>query len=405
MEDRTTTCLVGSTCYVAVYDGHGGCDASIYLQKHLVEAIRRKLLPGRDVQVALRSAFLEINDAFKDTGSIQGSTATAVILNESKLFCANVGDSPAFLIRRNGSVINLIQEHKILGDELTRVAKQAPVFKNTVGMMYMGTQDGTRWLNMSRAFGDFVYPAIICEPFVSTADIADAKYLVVGSDGLTERLTISAVARLVRSLVQEGCLPQDVSQRLVEEAKKSGSTDNISVAVVDLAMYRAQMRREAREARERRRETRRRRQSEWWTKAEGARSEEGKQAEEGGEKKQGLGQEHPEQGEQQLESTGAKKRTTSSDKTNEEMGKKALKMAENSENGKVEHLKNNPNQLADSRLLDSRSKREGSEAVGLQRGGVGEDLSDEGGIADRVDDKGEGKREAKKRRGTGKDET
>lgn len=171
MEDRCATMQQDGVAYFGVYDGHGGTDASIFLQQHLLPAIRARLRPGCDVHDALLAAYLDTNNNFRATGSIQGSTATTIVLKDSRLIAANVGDSPAFVIKRNGEVFSLIKEHKIEGEEAARLASHSPpppIYKTANGPAYMGTPDGTRWLNMSRAFGDFCYPAISCEPHVCT---------------------------------------------------------------------------------------------------------------------------------------------------------------------------------------------------------------------------------------------
>lgn len=138
-----------------------------------------------------------------------------------------------------GEVFNITAEHKIDGAELARVtAFGAPIYRNLGGgPTYMGTADGTRWLNMSRAFGDFCYDAISCEPHVCAMDVADARFLVMGSDGLTEKWPLAAVASYVSQLAKHGHGLQAICQRLVERAIARGSTDNITAIVVDLEAY------------------------------------------------------------------------------------------------------------------------------------------------------------------------
>lgn len=82
----------------------------------------------------------------------------------------------------------------------------------------MSSADGTRWLNMSRAFGDWGYPGVLCKPYVCTLDVSDAKYLILGSDGLTERWSLGSVAAHVKEFMlshaappQPPPIPDDVS--------------------------------------------------------------------------------------------------------------------------------------------------------------------------------------------------
>ncbi|KAG2446732.1 hypothetical protein HYH02_008293 [Chlamydomonas schloesseri] len=241
MEDRSAAMTADGVAYLGIYDGHGGIDASTFLQRHLLGAIQEHLQPGCDVHDALTTAYSATNAAFRATGSIQGSTATTIILKHNRLIAANVGDSPAFVVKKSGEVYSVIQEHKIEGEEAARIAAQGvPIYRSPTGPAYMGTPDGTRWLNMSRAFGDFVYPAISCEPHVCSLDVSDGKFLVMGSDGLTEKWPVAEAAQYVQQLASAGWSLPAICRCLVERALARGSTDNITCCVVDLEAYMAQ---------------------------------------------------------------------------------------------------------------------------------------------------------------------
>ncbi|GFR49443.1 hypothetical protein Agub_g11501 [Astrephomene gubernaculifera] len=238
MEDRSAAMTADGVAYLGIYDGHGGIDASTFLQRHLLSAIQAHLQPGCDVHDALTTAYSTTNAAFRATGSIQGSTATTVIIKQKHLIAANVGDSPAFVVKKSGEVYSVIQEHKIEGDEAARIAAQgAPIYRSPTGPAYMGTPDGTRWLNMSRAFGDFVYPAISCEPHVCSLDVSDGKYLVMGSDGLTEKWPVAEAAQYLTQLASRGWSLPAICRSMVEQSLARGSTDNISCMVIDLEAY------------------------------------------------------------------------------------------------------------------------------------------------------------------------
>lgn len=246
MEDRAAHIAFDSVLYVGCFDGHGGAEASCYLQAHLLRNVQARLQPGADVHAALHGAYLDTNAAFRGTGSCHGSTATTVVVNGGRLIAANVGDSPAFVIMRSGEVFSVTAEHKIEGAELDRVtAAGAPIYRNPAGPTYMGTADGSRWLNMSRAFGDFFYDAISCEPHVCAMDVSDARFLVLGSDGLTEKWPVSHVASYVTQLAKHGHGLQAIAQRVVERAIARGSTDNITAVVVDLQQYHQQAKQQA----------------------------------------------------------------------------------------------------------------------------------------------------------------
>ena len=137
--DRTSPVLstpaVSPISYFAVYDGHGGPQASAYLAQNLHCNVMESLgLAARamvlaagsldtPVTSALRDAFLKTD--FQFLGSAQnpehGSTATTVLILGQRLYCANVGDSRTTL-SRNFSVVHLSSDHKpTRADEAKRI--------------------------------------------------------------------------------------------------------------------------------------------------------------------------------------------------------------------------------------------------------------------------------------------
>lgn len=89
-------------------------------------------------------------------------------------------------------------------------------------------------LAVSRAIGDVaLQPYVTCEPELISHKLADEdEYLVLATDGVWDVLSNEQVARLVRNTAPRGFL--ECAKVLCSEALIMGSTDNVTVLVVDL---------------------------------------------------------------------------------------------------------------------------------------------------------------------------
>jgi serine/threonine protein phosphatase PrpC len=114
--------------FFAVYDGHGGQEASIYLHKHLHSHIE-KALDSKEVASAytkdaggdamitriLAEEYPKVDAEFfakhKAKAMAAGSTAATLLVLDDRIFAANVGDSRV-LLSRAGTSICLTEDHK-----------------------------------------------------------------------------------------------------------------------------------------------------------------------------------------------------------------------------------------------------------------------------------------------------
>ena len=90
-------------------------------------------------------------------------------------------------------------------------------------------------LAVSRSFGDVsLKPYVTAEPEVMEKDITpDDLYLVLASDGLWDVMTNDAVARFMMNMSNFS----EVARELCYEATILGSSDNITVVVIDLKSF------------------------------------------------------------------------------------------------------------------------------------------------------------------------
>ena len=89
-----------------IFDGHGGNDVVKYIKDRLPEIIKTNLLNNNSydnsIETKISLAFNKIDEELKFYDSEHtGSTATILLLTEDKIYCANVGDSSAFIIYDN----------------------------------------------------------------------------------------------------------------------------------------------------------------------------------------------------------------------------------------------------------------------------------------------------------------
>ena len=115
--------------------------------------------------------------------SPDGTTCLLGMLLNGRLTLANIGDSVATLVRRDGSWMQLNQEHSPnRQDERVRIeAANGHVFNNRV--------NGE--LSVSRAFGDIeMKEFVISEPECRTIPLTQAEdLLVLASDGIHRSYT------------------------------------------------------------------------------------------------------------------------------------------------------------------------------------------------------------------------
>ena len=88
-----------------IFDGHGGNDVVKYIKNRLPEIIKTNILNNYNndsIENNLISSFNKIDEELKFYDSeYTGSTATILLIQENIIYCANVGDSTAFIIYDN----------------------------------------------------------------------------------------------------------------------------------------------------------------------------------------------------------------------------------------------------------------------------------------------------------------
>lgn len=119
--------------FYAVFDGHIGVEAAAYASVHLLPNIVRHPLFLTDTETAIKEAFLTTDERFcekvwiatePDTNMVvaycvslhfqqirAGTTAVVVLFRGQTLYVGWLGDSQAFLVRKD-KPISLVEPHK-----------------------------------------------------------------------------------------------------------------------------------------------------------------------------------------------------------------------------------------------------------------------------------------------------
>jgi len=200
-------------------DGMGGAAAGEVASRMAVELVSKAFLGSvgnRGVEQALMTAVRSANEAifFRARGDKRlggmGTTCTAVVVVERKLFFAHAGDSRAYLITGD-NITQLTQDHTVVAAmELTAVGRGplAPSMKNM----------------LTRCLGNQTELEVDTNEEPIELEIGDT--LVLCSDGLSSMLEAEEIFSFAAAES-----PAEACHRMVELARERGGGDNITVQV------------------------------------------------------------------------------------------------------------------------------------------------------------------------------
>ena len=219
--------------FFAVYDGHGGRGVVDYLKTGLERNIRTELEYERDVrgvEECLTSAFL-ISDieTSRENLLLSGSTAaTCVVLTENNdrmLYSANVGDTRAIL-SRDGTAIRITFDHK--ANEQAEIKRIEAAGGFVRGKRVLGV------LTVTRSFGDHTMKnLVLARPFTSAYRLTpEDDILLIACDGVWDVFSDQEAIDFVRTALAQGM--ENVANALVKQCLERGTTDNVTVLVIEL---------------------------------------------------------------------------------------------------------------------------------------------------------------------------
>lgn len=224
--------LTNDSSLFAVADGHGinGKNVSNYIKDRFPILLKRDNLLLSNPRKSFTQNAARINNELQKQDfdvNFSGSTFVSVFMRNKKLWCANIGDSRAFIARQlpdnynshksltgkssgnHWMSIALSRDHKPNEvDESARILKhggRVEAYQDEHGNPFGPSRVWLKSQNipglaMSRSFGDRVAGTVgvISEPEILEFDLAPVdKFIVIGSDGVFEFMSNEDVLKLV----------------------------------------------------------------------------------------------------------------------------------------------------------------------------------------------------------------
>jgi protein phosphatase 2C family protein 2/3 len=251
MEDSHTHLLSlpddNNAAFFAVYDGHGGARVANYASMHLHKRIvNHELYAKGEVEEALRQSFLQIDEQMMQDDETRedssGTTAITVLIKDSAIYCANVGDSRA-VASIGGEAVPMSNDHKPTNDEESKRIVAAG------GWVEFSRVNGN--LALSRALGDFGFKrndnksaeeqVVTANPEILKFEMTrEIEFLVLACDGIWDVMSNQEVVDFCRERLANGLQPEVICEQLLDrclapDCEFSGlGCDNMTVILVCL---------------------------------------------------------------------------------------------------------------------------------------------------------------------------
>jgi protein phosphatase len=171
--------------------------------------------PHESLQEIMRQGVRKTHDEILRGAPGGGTTMTAVMVMNTQMTVAHVGDTRAYAIYLDGRVQTLTRDHSLVKrlEELGQITPEEAAVHPQKSMLYRALGQGD--------------PA---DPDVFTAALPEPGYLLICSDGLWGLVNEDELFKLVVSAPN----PQAACQALMEAANNAGGVDNITAILVRL---------------------------------------------------------------------------------------------------------------------------------------------------------------------------
>lgn len=228
---------INSINFFGIYDGHGGSYVSKYLETNIPNYYTNKKFSYPFDENYHNQVFQIIqNQLLKSTfGYSNGSTCLLNIMykyeNQIHMNIVNLGDSRLTIVYTNYESKQVTSDHKPDDpNEKSRLEKMGgEVYKDSESVFRIGD------LSLSRAFGDGDNaPYISQKPDIFIKKITkQTKYIVMACDGLWDIIESENLGKIINDLINTKN-PDNIAVELANYALEQGSSDNISVIVIEV---------------------------------------------------------------------------------------------------------------------------------------------------------------------------
>ncbi|XP_027934114.1 probable protein phosphatase 2C 43 [Vigna unguiculata] len=258
IEDQSQVETGADAVFVGIYDGHGGAEASRFINDHLFHNLMRVAQEnGSITEDIIRNAVSATEDGFltlvrrsygiKPLIAAMGSCCLVGVIWKGTLYIANLGDSRAVIgsVGRSNKIIaeQLTKEHNASKEEVRRELRSLHPEDSQIVVMKQGTWRIKGIIQVSRSIGDaylkrpeFSFdpsfprfhlpepirrPVLTAEPSICSRVLRpNDKFVIFASDGLWEHLTNQEAAEIVHNNPRTGIARRLLMAALNEAARK-----------------------------------------------------------------------------------------------------------------------------------------------------------------------------------------
>src|SRR5579872_4360181 len=220
-EPEDPTLLATRGCFYAVADGMGGHAAGQIASELALKTVIASYYdsPNDDIAPSLQEAIVAANETIHNLAlmiperSGMGTTLTAAVVVEDRVYVGQVGDSRAYLIR-DGSIQQVTHDHSWVAEQvragiLTPEEAETSPYRNVITRS-IGTQQSV-------------------EPDVFVIDASAGDIWVLCSDGLTGHVQDEEIRHIASAQP-----PTEAARQLIELANARGGRDNVTVFVLSI---------------------------------------------------------------------------------------------------------------------------------------------------------------------------
>ncbi|EAZ26559.1 hypothetical protein OsJ_10455 [Oryza sativa Japonica Group] len=245
MEDRhvAKVALGGDpkVAFFGVFDGHGGKSAAEFVAENMPKFMAEEMckVDGGDsgeTEQAVKRCYLKTDEEFLKREESGGACCVTALLQKGGLVVSNAGDCRAVLSRA-GKAEALTSDHRASReDERERIENLGGFVVN-----YRGTWRVQGSLAVSRGIGDaHLKQWVVSDPDTTTLGVdSQCEFLILASDGLWDKVENQEAVDIARPLYisNDKASRMTACRRLVETAVTRGSTDDISIVIIQLQQF------------------------------------------------------------------------------------------------------------------------------------------------------------------------
>jgi len=185
-EDRITPPIVSENVTIlGLFDGHGGTVISEHIHKELPARINQRISTSQDSGTIIKIINEEFEKMDKELEvGVGGSTATLAVITKTEIIIANVGDSPAILFQKNGTLLHHTEDHDC--DNMAELKRIKEAGGRCIELN--GKKRLDSGLAVTRAFGDGIHDKriVIATPQIYVWPRLSETILCLCSDSFTE---------------------------------------------------------------------------------------------------------------------------------------------------------------------------------------------------------------------------